>query len=348
MRLVDLKTTFLGEVDVPAAHRDAINAARRTTFHSLAPLAALHSLLNALVLTFAFWGHAGMPLVFVWCYTSAVLIFIRMREARRPAGQLDPKIEDGRIVRYTLLSGALWSGMIAVLIASGGAEHALLLGIFTAVMLCVGALLHSSFPIASLGYSLMITAGAGLGMMLGGHSWSFNALLLLAAGVIALQRFAAASHVSDIRRRLATAAMQDAKDTAALLLQDFEAHSSDWVWRIDAHGRLESPSQRFVDASGLSCHELEGGSFLALFVPESLHHLQELLIPAAAAADSFVSFRTGRRLIPFDDRSKGARYERRDHALEHVSGRASARGGSPEGCQGGAAASGDCAGAGRI
>jgi diguanylate cyclase (GGDEF)-like protein/PAS domain S-box-containing protein len=277
MRLVDLKTTFLGEVDVPAAHRDAINAARRATFHSLAPLAAIHSLLNAVVLTFAFWGHAGMPLVFVWCYTSAVLIFIRIREARRPAGQLDPKTEDGRIVRYTLLSGALWSGMIAMLIASGGADHALLLGVFTAAILCVGALLHSSFPTASLGYSLLIASGAGLGMVLGGHSWSFNAVLLLAAGVIALQRFAAANHVSDIRRHLATAAMQDAKDTAALLLQDFEAHSSDWMWKIDAHGRLGSPSQRFVDASGLSYHELEGGSFLALFAPESVQHLQELL-----------------------------------------------------------------------
>ena len=87
MRLADLKTTFLGEVDVPAEHRESVNAARRKTFHSLAPLAAIHSLLNAVVLTFAFWGHAGMPLVFVWCYTSAVLIFIRMREARRPAGQ---------------------------------------------------------------------------------------------------------------------------------------------------------------------------------------------------------------------------------------------------------------------
>ncbi len=277
MRLADLKTTFLGEVDVPAGHRESVNAARRKTFHSLAPLAAIHSLLNAVVLTFAFWGHAGMPLVFVWCYTSAVLIFIRMREARRPAGQLDAIIEDGRIVRYTLLSGVLWGGMIAVLVAASTEEHALLLGIFTAAILCVGALLHSSFPLASLGYSLAIAAGAEAGMMLGSHHWSFNAALLLGAGVIAMQRFAAANHTSDTRRQLATAAMQEAKATADLLLQDFEAHSTDWLWRIDSHGRLAKASQRFVDATGLSHHELEGGSFLALFAPESVHQLQEFL-----------------------------------------------------------------------
>jgi PAS domain-containing protein len=277
MRLADLQTIFLGEVEVPAEHRDAVSAARRKTFHSLAPLAAIHSLLNAVVLTFAFWNHPAMPLVFVWCYTSAVLVFIRMREARRPEGQLDAKIEDGRIVRYTLLSGALWGAMIAVLIASSGEEHALLLGVFTAAILCVGALLHSSFPLASLGYSLMIGVGAGVGMMIGVHHWSFNAVLLIAAGVMTLQRFAASNHAADIRRHLANAAMQDAKDTVGLLLQDFEAHSADWLWRVDAQGRLGKASQRFIDATGLPQDILEGGSLLALFAPESVHQLQDLL-----------------------------------------------------------------------
>jgi diguanylate cyclase (GGDEF)-like protein len=277
MRLADLQTIFLGEVEVPAEHRDAVSAARRKTFHSLAPLAAIHSLLNAVVLTFAFWNHPAMPLVFVWCYTSAVLVFIRMREARRPEGQLDAKIEDGRIVRYTLLSGALWGAMIAVLIASSGEEHALLLGVFTAAILCVGALLHSSFPLASLGYSLMIGVGAGVGMTIGVHHWSFNAVLLIAAGVMTLQRFAASNHAADIRRHLANAAMQDAKDTVGLLLQDFEAHSADWLWRVDAQGRLGKASQRFIDATGLPQDILEGGSLLALFAPESVHQLQDLL-----------------------------------------------------------------------
>ena len=68
-----------------------------------------------------------MPLVFVWCYSSAVLIFIRVREARRPDGEIDGAIEDGRIVRYTLFSGALWGVIIAALIASSGPAHHMLL-----------------------------------------------------------------------------------------------------------------------------------------------------------------------------------------------------------------------------
>ena len=277
MNVSNLRTIFLGEVDVPAAQKEAVSAERRRAFHALAPLAAIHSLLNAVVLTFAFWNETAMPLVFVWCYTSAVLIFIRIREARRTENQLPGAVEDGRIVRYTLFSGAVWGGIICALIASSGPEHFLLLGVFTAAILCVGALLHSSFPVASLGYSLLVGAGACIGMALGHPSWWLNTALLILAGIMTLQRFAAATSEANTRRHLATVAMQDAKDTMALLLNDFEAHSVDWLWRIDSQGRLGKPSQRFVDAAGLPADILQGGSFLALFAPESVHRLHDLL-----------------------------------------------------------------------
>ncbi len=273
----NIRAIFLGEVDIPASQRDAVSAARRKAFHSLAPLAAIHSLLNAVVLTFAFWNNTAMPLVFVWCYTSAVLVFLRIRDSRAPEVHVDAKTADDRIIRYTLLSGAAWGLIIAMLIASSGSEHDLLLGLFTAAILCVGALLHSSFPLASLGYSLLVGAGACLGMIIGNHAWSINAMLLISATVMALQRFAATNHATDVNRQLANAATQEATETMSLLLQDFEAHSADWLWRVDAEGRLTRPSQRFVDATGLPIETLEGGNILALFAQESAIHLDTLL-----------------------------------------------------------------------
>ena len=132
-------------------------------------------------------------------------------------------------------------------------------------------------------------------MVLGHHPWAINAALLIAAGVMALQRFAAATHAS--RRAppsLDAAALQEAKETMALLLNDFEAHSADWLWRVDAHGRLGHASQRFVDASGLPADILEGGSLLALFAPESAQQLDALL----------------KRRKPFQRRSPARRHRR--------------------------------------
>ncbi len=273
----NFETLFLGKVDIPPVHRNAIAEARRRNFHALAPLAAIHSLLTAVVLTFAFWSEAAMPLVFVWCYASSVLVFIRVREARRPTEPGDGKAEDRRIVRYTLFSGALWGAIIAALVASSGPEHHMLLGILTAAILCVGALLHSGFPAASLGYSLLVGLGACLGLLLGDHQWAANAALLLAGGITALQRFSAATHANDVRRMIDAADLKEAKETMSLLLSDFEAHSADWLWRVDAHNRLGPASPRFVDAAGLPAEILQGGSLLALFAPESAQTLEILL-----------------------------------------------------------------------
>lgn len=277
MIISSIRTIFLGEVDIPNGQRNAISAARRKAFHALAPLAAIYSLLNAVVLTFAFWNHAAMPLVILWCYTSAVLIFLRLRDGRRPEPLNEGRAADGRIVRYTVLSGAVWGAIIAALIASSGPEHALLLGLFTAATLCVGALLHSSFPLASLGYSLFIGGSACVGMAIGGHAWSINAILLIVVTVTALQRFAAANHATEVSRQLANAAAQEATEAMTVLLHDFEAHSADWLWRIDADGRLINPSQRFVAATGLPPQVLDEGRLLALFSSESATALDRLL-----------------------------------------------------------------------
>ena len=277
MLLDSLRAIFLGEVDVPAAHREAISVARRRAFHALAPMAAIHSLLNAVVLTAAFWNEPAMPLVFVWTYTSAVLVFIRMREAKRSATLADGATEERRIVRYTLFSGALWSAIIIALMISSGPQHMLLLGVLTAAILCVGALLNSSFPNASLGYSVLVGAGACVGMALGGHAWSASAMLLIAGCVMALQRFAANSDTNFVRQLVSAAALAEAKETMSVLLHDFEAHSADWLWRIDPYGRLGQASQRFIDATGLPAEVLEGGSLLALFAPEAAQQLDTLL-----------------------------------------------------------------------
>jgi diguanylate cyclase (GGDEF)-like protein len=291
----DFNEIFLGQVEIPPAQREAIGEARRRAFHAMAPVAAIHSLLTAVVLTFAFWSEPAMPLVFVWCYASAVLVFIRVRESRREPVAGDGEAEDRRIVSYTLLSGALWGAIIAALVASSGPEHHMLLGVLTAAILCVGALLHSGFPAASLGYSLLVGFGACLGLMLGNHQWGVNAALLLAGGIMALQRFSAETHSSDIRRMIDAAALKEAKETMSLLLTDFEAHSADWLWRVDSHNRLGPVSPRFIDAAGLPAEILQGGSLLALFAPESATTLEVLLKQGRPFRDEVLRVSIGAR-----------------------------------------------------
>ena len=288
------KAVFLGEVDIPAEHRDTIGVAQRKRFHRLAPLAAVHGLLNAILLTFAFWSEPMMPIVFVWCYTSAVLVFLRFREGRRPP-LTDGRKEDRRIIRYTVASGFIWGLVIWALVASSGPQHLLLLGVLTASILCVGALLHSSYPVASLGYSVMVGMGAALGLFTGYHMWAAETVFMLIGCIAALQRFAAMTAVNYARRLVSAAALKEAKETVSLLLNDFEAHSADWLWHTDSTGRLGRASQRFVDATGLSPDLVEGGSLLALFAPESAQRLEDLMRERKTFRDEALRVQIGGR-----------------------------------------------------
>jgi diguanylate cyclase (GGDEF)-like protein/PAS domain S-box-containing protein len=294
MGLGNWKSLFLGEVEIPAEQREAVGAARRRRFHNLAPLAAVHGLLNAIVLTIAFWSEPIMPIVFVWCYTSAVLVFLRFRESsRKPLA--DGAKEDRKIIRYTLASGSVWGLIIWALIASSGPQHLLLLGVLTASILCVGALLHSSFPVASLGYSGMVAAGAMAGLFTGYHMWAFETVFMLVACVAALQRFAAMTGVNYVRRQINATALREAKETVSLLLNDFEAHSADWLWRTDATGRIGHASKRFVEASGLPAEIIQGGSLLALFAPESAQQLESLMRDRRTFRDEVLRVQIGGR-----------------------------------------------------
>ena len=293
---LSFKSIFLGEVAVPAQHRQAIHAARYNQYQRLALVSAMHNLLNAVVLTIAYWQAPVMPLVFVWSYTSAVLAFMRIRESQRYFANPNQIPADANIVvRNTLISGMAWGAIIAALIASSGAEHDVLLGVLTAGVICVGAFLNSSFPAASLGFSFFVLAGSLVGLFLGESPRVVGAAFLLAGYIAALQRFAAVNAVNFVRRHLAAAALEESKETIDLLLHDFEAHSADWLWRTDVTARLGSVSKRFSEAAGLPPASMEGASFLALFQRDSADLLEAMMRERRSFRDQVLEVAIGDR-----------------------------------------------------
>ncbi|MBI1359958.1 MAG: EAL domain-containing protein [Alphaproteobacteria bacterium] len=296
MRTLSFRKTLLGEVPVPAEHRALVHAARYRQYQRLAPLAALHNLLNAVVLTIAFWHAPMMPLVFVWSYASAVMAFMRIRESRRYfANPSDIPPDAGEIIRNTIISGVAWGGIMAALIATSGAGHEVLLGVLTAGVICVGAFLNSSFPLASLGFSSCVAIGAVVGLYFGDAPRVVAAACLLAGYVTALQRFAAVNAGNFVRRRLASLALEESKETISVLLHDFEDLSSDWLWRTDVTARLGHVSRRFAEAAGLPPESMEGASFLALFHRDSADLLEAMMRERRAFRDQVLEVSIGGR-----------------------------------------------------
>ncbi|MCP2936109.1 PAS domain-containing protein, partial [Salmonella enterica subsp. enterica serovar Typhimurium] len=55
------------------------------------------------------------------------------------------------------------------------------------------------------------------------------------------------------------------RQLVGLLLHDFEAHSSDWLWDTDRNGFLQHVSARLAETFGRSLDELRAQPFIELF-----------------------------------------------------------------------------------
>ncbi len=276
--------------------RAAMDAARYRHFLGLAPLAALHGLLCAVALTVAFWESPAMPLVFAWSCASAVAALIRIFENRRFLSASDaPAPDKDRIVRNTTFTGVVWGGILAALIASSSSHQDVMLGVVTAGIICLGAFLNSTFPLAALGYSVSVALGAILGLMIGGSQHVVGAAILLAGYVVALQRFSVINAAAFVRRYLNSAALNESHETIGLLLNDFEAQSADWLWEIDGEKRLVEVSARFSEAAGLPRQAMDGASFLAMFTPTAAKQLGAVLNEGRAFRDMTIEAVVGGR-----------------------------------------------------
>ena len=71
-----------------------------------------------------------------------------------------------------------------------------------------------------------------------------------------------------LRSMLVSATVEEQKKTISLLLKDFEAHSSDWLWETDENLKIVRASERFAQAAGRTQAELAGMSLLEPFGSE--------------------------------------------------------------------------------
>ena len=106
------------------------------------------------------------------------------------------------------------------------------------------------------------------------HAFELQLLCIyVLAFPIALRQYA----VSFAERSLALAKVGEQKQLISLLLNDFEANSSDWLWQCDSRLRLLRVSDHFAQRFGMALGELDGRRFD--------HLLADLKSPAPCPGD---------------------------------------------------------------
>ncbi|MEZ5938827.1 MAG: EAL domain-containing protein [Hyphomonadaceae bacterium] len=281
-----LKESVLGPIGVPEPYRQDVRANLHARFLQFTTVANTYGLIVASVMVLILLqDHHGLaehivPIGVAWFGALALIVNQVRGDVRDPAS-----ISVSRILIGTTVASCVWGSLIFTVINHAQPEQDLYVGLFIACVFCAGAFARSSMPASALIYSCVLAASIMLALVLDKRDGLLQFAFLLGASVIGLQLFSILAARRRAGRIASLRALERSHEIAALQLQEFEAQSADWMWRIDDDGRLVDVSPKFAQAAGADATLLQGERFLALFAPEAEEHFDALLRSRRAFRD---------------------------------------------------------------
>jgi signal transduction histidine kinase/CheY-like chemotaxis protein len=147
-----------------------VRAAQVRAIVRLTPLAMTASSLNALLLVLTLW-HIGELQVRLIVWASLVILSaLYYGRTWMAGGERDPERPAScrairRAVLHGVLFGSLWGAVPAMLFPGGSGQVQLLVGCITAGMMCAGAFVLGTVPLAALASVAMMLAGSAYALL---------------------------------------------------------------------------------------------------------------------------------------------------------------------------------------
>ncbi len=230
------------------------------------PLLLLFHICTALILTIRLSSRTGD-------YNSLLMFFLTLL----PAGLLGgawlyhdrtPHKNDTLVFRLIeaggVFMGVIWTMPSALLMAqASGTERMVILGLVLTITsigaislarIPTAAILFTSFAISALSYSMVIY---------GGTDAVIGSALTITYGLV-LTSIILAAHHDFLRRARSDFDVKNQQEVIALLLNDFERGTHDWLWETDPEGRLAYFSPRLGEHLGLAAEQIVGRTMMDL------------------------------------------------------------------------------------
>lgn len=234
-----------------------------------APTAVIGGTANAALASVFMWGSGWHREILLWmssiCLCGAYRVGLYVWNLRLSGAKCGERRIDLRIMWASLVNGAIWGVGIALaaIIATPGQFN--ILAALSGGMMGAAILTQGAFARAALLFIIPLSLGSVLAWTINPQASGFVGLLLAGNYLTMLGRGALDQQSQFVRQIETREELRDAGATVELLLSEFEAQSTDWLWEIDWDGCIVRPSPRFAEAAGSSIEDLEGTSFTQLF-----------------------------------------------------------------------------------
>ncbi|ALN72101.1 bifunctional diguanylate cyclase/phosphodiesterase [Aureimonas sp. AU20] len=262
-------TAFLIDYDPREARAvgplpDQVHVERVDVALRLAPLTAITAFMVVQVIIVLFWHRSYVPYLVGLQVGSVALALCTLEScwrwrSRAPNLPIGPRFR-ALMTWVSLLAGLFLASIPIVLFADSDMNGRLVIASTCAGLIATGMCL-ATVPRASFAYVGPIVFGSFLALAMTGEAVNVYVALLLA--FYALFIFTAMFHLRRLvtKRVLTQIELGRQQELTNLLLNDFEAHASDWLWETDADLKLQHISPRLAEVVELPESVLHGLTF---------------------------------------------------------------------------------------
>ena len=260
MRLWQTLESLMTHTQVPARHAGKVRAYQRSAFQQLLPFGLVASAANALVVILFFifsdfghgvWGWGVLIALISLAGARSGIIAARKKHTRTTLPQSALK----RPIRESAMLGYAWAIAPALLLPAADAWQMSVLVTVCAGMMAGGAYMLSSIPRASAVFVSAISIGVLIGLLRGGLSGQEVAYtILLVSYSIVMIRTAYWNFGNYVRTWSQSIELEERadevnrqKEVISLLLKDFEESASDYLWEMDAEGRIQNATEGLAE-----------------------------------------------------------------------------------------------------
>ena len=278
-------------------------------FNTVRPTLVASNLLCTFVAWSSLGGLSGNAALTVWYATMVGLVFIDVLTGP-PFFNFRPAADDARkfywhCVFMRCLYGLGWGCAMAFFFAGSGTDARLALTVLVSVFLCSSVFVLAYIPTAVYAFTMPVLVLSAVAFAIDGVTQHRFELLLIGIFFVAFPFTLYRYTTSFAERAMALVKIDEQNHLLKLLLNDFEAHSGDWLWQTDTEMRIARVSDVFARQTGVSIEKLSGmdlDAFIAADSPENPDRESETEL--------------SRQLIkarePFRDLSIQLRFEGRD------------------------------------
>ncbi len=244
-----------------------------------ATAASVAGIFNAVIATIALWQAANAVLLGLWLgailvgAAARVWVMRRGKTVEQTLGHFER--QKLRVEAIALFNGSVWGLGAAAMAFVASPSQLVLLVILTSGMMGASVTTYTSLARAGALFIVPLAIGGLTMLVVHPVAPTLPATLFLTCYLILLVRGGYKREHRFAARIKGKEHLRETTETIKLLLNDFESQSADWLWQVDAQGRILSPSDRFGEVAGRGPSVLGDMYFLDLFDDSKERHMLE-------------------------------------------------------------------------